>query len=272
MRVGVGGLRKRQEVRNVMRQKGAALQQDRVEHSKKVIEVLRRQLEAFAIKYKVSIRSDPYFRSQFQIMCEKIGVDPLASSKGIWGELLGLGEFYFELGVQIIEVCISTRPHNGGIIGMLELLQRLRQHNRISRADTSVDDVKCAVGKLKHLGSGLDVIYVGPSRRRQLMVRSVPQELDREQSSVLDVACRPLSEISAHREGSAGCVAIGNLTTSAPVGLGWGEARAKRTLSRLLYAGMVWVDGEGTSVSFWFLSVWSNARVADGLEGISYQT
>ena len=39
----------------------------------------------------------------------KVGVDPLASSKGIWGELLGLGDFYYELGVRIIEITIVTR-------------------------------------------------------------------------------------------------------------------------------------------------------------------
>ena len=270
-RVGVGGLRRRQEVRNVMREKGAALQQDRVQHSKKMINLLRRQLESFAIKYKANIRSDPYFRSQFQIMCEKIGVDPLASSKGIWGELLGLGEFYFELGVQIIEVCILTRPHNGGIIGVLELLLRLRHHNRISRADTSVDDIKRAVEKLKHLGGGLDVMHVGLAQRRQVMVRSVPLELDREQSSVLDVACHSLSGSGVHRKDFAGCVTMGNLTATAPEGLGWGEARAKRTLSRLLYSGMVWADGEGSSASFWFLGVWSNARVEDKFQEASHQ-
>ena len=37
-------------------------------------------------------------------MCSKIGVDPLASNKGFWAEMLGVGDFYYELGVQIIEV------------------------------------------------------------------------------------------------------------------------------------------------------------------------
>ena len=42
-------------------------------------------------------------------MCSKIGVDPLASSKGFWAQLLGVGDFYYELGVQIVEV--STFNH-----------------------------------------------------------------------------------------------------------------------------------------------------------------
>ena len=127
--------------------------------------------------------TQPYFRAQFQKMCEKIGVDPLASSKGLWGELLGLGDFYYELGVQIIEVCIRTRPHNGGIIGVHELLQRLKSRSK-HRAETSVDDVVRSVGKLKRLGSGFGILRVG--RQRQIMVVSVPLELGERSSSKID--------------------------------------------------------------------------------------
>lgn len=44
------------------------------------------------------IRKNPTFRSQFHEMCAKVGVDPLASNKGFWAELLGIGDFYYELG------------------------------------------------------------------------------------------------------------------------------------------------------------------------------
>jgi hypothetical protein len=29
------------------------------------------------------------------------GVDPLASNKGFWAQLLGVGDFYYELAVQV---------------------------------------------------------------------------------------------------------------------------------------------------------------------------
>jgi ESCRT-II complex subunit VPS22 len=45
-------------------------------------------------------------------------VDPLASKKGFWNELLGLGDFYYELGVQIAEACLLARPFNGGLMEM----------------------------------------------------------------------------------------------------------------------------------------------------------
>ena len=44
----------------------------------------------------------------YQDMCASIGVDPLASSKGFWSEMLGVGDFYYELGVQIVEVCMAS--------------------------------------------------------------------------------------------------------------------------------------------------------------------
>ena len=44
------------------------------------------------------IRKYPLFRQQFHEMCAKVGVDPLASNKGVWAELLGIGAFYYELG------------------------------------------------------------------------------------------------------------------------------------------------------------------------------
>lgn len=34
-------------------------------------------------------------------MCANVGVDPLASNKGAWAQLLGFGDFYYELGVQV---------------------------------------------------------------------------------------------------------------------------------------------------------------------------
>lgn len=33
-------------------------------------------------------------------MCNAAGVDPLSSSKGLWDELLGVGQFYNDLAVQ----------------------------------------------------------------------------------------------------------------------------------------------------------------------------
>ena len=54
-------------------------------------------------------------------MCANVGVDPLASNKGMWVQLLGFGDFYYELGVQIVEACLATRAYNGGFMELESL-------------------------------------------------------------------------------------------------------------------------------------------------------
>ncbi|PQM40766.1 vacuolar protein sorting-associated protein 22 homolog 1-like [Prunus yedoensis var. nudiflora] len=66
---------------------------------KEQLTTFRTQLEDFARKHKNDIRKNPAFRSQFHNMCTNVGVDTLASNKGFWAELLGIGDFY----------CISAR-------------------------------------------------------------------------------------------------------------------------------------------------------------------
>jgi hypothetical protein len=36
--------------------------------------------------------------------------------------MLGVGDFYYELGVQIVEVCLATNHRNGGKSGFIILL------------------------------------------------------------------------------------------------------------------------------------------------------
>jgi ESCRT-II complex subunit VPS22 len=83
------------------------------------MEFFQKSLEEFAKNHKDDINKDPQFRFHFHQMCLKIGVDPLAckfqtfspfeASKGFWAKLLGVGDFYYELSVQIIEVCLKTK-------------------------------------------------------------------------------------------------------------------------------------------------------------------
>lgn len=53
----------------------------------------------FSVRFCLAdIKKDAEFRQHFQQMCATIGVDPLASSKGFWSEMLGVGDYYYELG------------------------------------------------------------------------------------------------------------------------------------------------------------------------------
>lgn len=123
--VGIGAVRKKQEQTKQFTEVGDQLVESQLSHVSAQLELFRTNLQQFAVKYKSNIKKDPEFRRRFQAMCAKIGVDPLASKKGFWSELLDVGDFYYELAVQIIEVGILTRPKNGGLIGMSDLLRLL---------------------------------------------------------------------------------------------------------------------------------------------------
>src|SRR5262245_7368670 len=110
------------------------------------LELFKKKLEEFALKHRRAINKDPVFRKKFVDMCSKIGVDPLAcenvcfvkllsiaANKGFWSEFLGVGNFYYELSIQVADVCLRTRERNGGLIPLDELTRYL-QAMRGSRA------------------------------------------------------------------------------------------------------------------------------------------
>jgi len=49
-----------------------------------------------------------------EMLCCKYWYFVCTASKGFWSEMLGVGDFYYELGIQIIEVCLATSHRNGG--------------------------------------------------------------------------------------------------------------------------------------------------------------
>ncbi|XP_013600700.1 PREDICTED: vacuolar protein sorting-associated protein 22 homolog 1 isoform X3 [Brassica oleracea var. oleracea] len=154
-RPGIGGLQKAAAARVLLDQYrllGENVAKLRTDMMKEQLATFKSQLEEFARKHKNDIRKNPAFRAQFHEMCAKVGVDPLASNKGFWAELLGIGDFYYELGVQIIEVCMLTRSLNGGLISLQELSSHLRQRRKKDREAVTEDDCLRAISKLKGQG------------------------------------------------------------------------------------------------------------------------
>lgn len=194
----------------------------RTDMMKEQLSTFRSQLEDFARKHKNDIRKNPAFRSQFHEMCAKVGVDPLASNKGFWAELLGIGDFYYELGVQIVDICLATRPHNGGLINLQELCSLLRQRRKSDRGVVTEDDCLRAISKLKVLGSGFEVISVG----KRKLVRSVPTELNKDHNEILELAQ------------AQGFVTVDEVERR----LSWTSGRAIDALDTLLDEGLAMID------------------------------
>ena len=179
-------------------------------------------------------------------MCAAIGVDPLASSsdrKGsFWAELLGgsVNDFYFELAVRVVEICRRTRDENGGLIAVSEVRQKIMQQDeKVGGAnDVSEDDVVRAVKALSPLGPGFSIVEIG---KRQ-WIRSVPKELNTDQSTVLEAI-----EI------------LGYVTHSMlRVNLGWDHARVQTVLDDLVSDSLVWIDTQAEETEYWTPSFMGN--------------
>ncbi|KAI1815869.1 EAP30/Vps36 family-domain-containing protein [Poronia punctata] len=223
---------------------GTSLRNTNAQALETQLAVFRSLLQQFAQTHAKDIRSNPSFRAQFARMCAAIGVDPLASSSSssgsgsggggsIWAQLLGrsVNDFYFELAVRVVEVCGATRGENGGLIGVRELRDRLMKGRMEGAPEITEDDVLRAVATLKPLGSSYSVIKVG----NKPYIRSVPKELNTDQSSVLEAAQ------------VLGYVSVSMLM----INLRWARARAQTAVEDLLGEGMLWVDKQASEWEYW---------------------
>ncbi|CAN6460193.1 unnamed protein product [Victoria cruziana] len=249
-RPGISGLQTAAAARDQYRLVGENVAKIRTDLMKEQLATFRSQLEEFARKHKNDIRKNPAFRSQFHEMCAKVGVDPLASNKGFWAELLGIGDFYYELGVQIVDICLATRPTNGGLIDLQELCSLLNQRRRAARDTVSEDDCLRAISKLKGLGSGFEVLSVGKKR----LVRSVPTELNKDHNELLEIAQ------------SQGYVTVEEVEKN----LGWPHGRVIDALETLLKEGLAMVDDghRDRKRRYWFPCVASISASATGGDGV----
>ncbi|RWR82602.1 vacuolar protein sorting-associated protein 22 1 [Cinnamomum micranthum f. kanehirae] len=235
-RPGISGLQTAAAARDQYRLLGENVAKIRTDLMKEQLATFRSQLEEFARKHKNDIRKNPAFRSQFHEMCAKVGVDPLASNKGFWAELLGIGDFYYELGVQIVEICLATRSHNGGLINLQELCTLLCQRRKTARDSVSEDDCLRAISKLK-----------------KKLVRSVPTELNKDHNAILELA-------QAH-----GYVTVEEVEKQ----LLWSSGRAVDTLETLLKEGLSMIDDghRDGKRRYWFPCV-ASASAALGSEAL----
>jgi len=235
--IGVAGLQKKNQSQQSYRDKGSEIQSASLEQLKEVLPRFKANLEEFAKKYKKEINANPEFRKYFSEMCSKIGVDPLASNKGFWAEMLGVGDFYYELAVQIIEVCLKTRSRNGGLIAVDELRSHLEKMRGKKSQAISNDDIERAVRKVKILGAGFQLISVGS----HTMVQSVPCELNIDHTTVLVLAQENKFVTSIMLEKD----------------LKWTKDRIRSVLDLLVRESMAWIDDQSETGqrAYWFPSM-----------------
>lgn len=143
-----------------------------------------------------------------------------------------MNDFYFNLGVTIVDICRSTRAENGGLISLSDLRAHISRGRAIGSSMTVSDaDIEQAVLALAPLGGAYSITSIGHSK----LVRSVPKELNTDQATVLE-ACQVL-----------GYVTVSMLC----VNLGWGRPRAVACVEDLLAESLVWVDALAGEREYW---------------------
>ncbi|ETN79608.1 EAP30/Vps36 family protein [Necator americanus] len=259
--VGVAAVQRKQETQAKFNAKGEQMASEQLQMFSKQLEEFTMRLEQFAHRHRDEIRKNSQFRRHFQEMCASVGVDPLASGKGFWAEKLGVGDFYYELAVQIVEVCLSTNHINGGIMTVEEIRNRLmRSRSRTRKETITTDDILRSVDKLKVLGGGFELVPLGGGR---FLVQSVPGELSMDHSRVLQLAedaAYVTKELIIDR-------------------LRWDEPRAQAVLDHLVKEGLAWVDEQATdTVQYWVPSLFlqqychssSSTSVSESLQNVCH--
>lgn len=229
---GIAAIKNKNLAQARYKDKGSEIASEQLTQLSKQMEAFRTNLEEFASKHREEIRKNPQFRSQFQQMCAAIGVDPLASSKGFWSKMLGVGDFYYELGVQIIEVCMSTSRRNGGLMSLEDLRKKLLISRGRNKQEISNDDILMAIRKLKTLGNGFTAIPIG----KTFLIQSVPGELTMDHTTILQQAEEQafVSERILREK------------------LGWEDERISRSLDYLVSEGLAWIDDQAPDRQYWF--------------------
>lgn len=93
------------------------------------------------------------------------------------------------------------------------------------------DDIRRAVKSLEPLASGFKIIDIGSAQ----MIRSVPKELNTDQSTVLEVIQ------------VLGYVSISMLRAN----LGWEKGRAVAVVEDLIADSLVWADTQAEEPEYW---------------------
>jgi len=242
-RAGIGAIQKKRIDAERFKEKGNELAENQLQELSGQLSNFQTNLENFAREHKQDIKRDPEFRRHFQEMCASIGVDPLASGKGFWSNMLDIGDFYYELGVQIVEVCMASQHKTGGLMELGEIRHKLIKSRGRSEhhQDITLDDLLRATKKLKVLGTGFTVISLGSGR---YLVQSVPGEMSLDQVMVLQQA-----------EASGGMVNQEILTKN----LKWDRNRGNMALEKMMGAGLLWVDKQNPEGDmYWVPSIFTS--------------
>ncbi|BGO90208.1 hypothetical protein NBRC10512_002411 [Rhodotorula toruloides] len=210
-------------------------------------------LSRFSSHHRAKILSNPEFRTHFSALCAELGVDPLGGgSKGLWDKM-GLTDWYYALGVQVVDVCLRARERGGGLVALDEVIrevQKLRSGKHVktvgapkaagptpleatpttTSSEITEADVQRAIEALEPLGCGYTILTVGSKK----VVRCSPGQLDRDSLVAVEAA-------GSTRRGAVTAEELREYTGRE--GAAWDVERVERALEKaVMDDGMLWVD------------------------------
>lgn len=210
------------------------------------LSLFQSSLSKFSTSHRAQIASSPSLRAHFSQLCAELGVDPLGGgAKGLWDKL-GVGDWYYALGVQVVDVCLRARERGGGLVALEEVIAKvgvLRSGGGKGVGNEVTEgDVRRAIETLDPLGCGYKLLEVGGRK----VVQCYPLGLDRDSLVVVEVASR------------TGRGAVGkDEVYSAKRGEGWTMDRVERALEKAVMSdGMAWIDEQasrtaGAGAEYW---------------------
>lgn len=157
-----------------------------------------------------------------------------------------MGDFYFELSIQIVEICLALAESTGGMLEISELRERLNRSRsqKAKQQEITNEDILLATKKLKIFGNSFQVHSLGKDRH---IIQSIPGELSLQETKALTLAAS---------------TATGSITkTLLAKELGWNELRTQQAIDKLISEGLVWIDEQNEEEpSYWFPSLFPERK------------
>jgi ESCRT-II complex subunit VPS22 len=235
--IGVAHVQAKKDTAKAMADAGAQLSAQRTAQLVDNIQVLETRLKELAKKHESLIRRDPLVRIKFKQLADSLGIDLLESNANMFSKALGIGEYYYDLCVKIVEICIREKPYVGDMIPLtlvLKEMKRLKPNDNIQE-----QDIRMALEKVRVLGSGYDLIGLGDSINN-VYIRITPEDINADVMTLLRLANEKAAE-----NPMAPILTREDLTAPPRC---WNPPRADKALRDAMSAGLCWVEREELDV------------------------
>ena len=138
-----------------------------------------------------------------------------------------VNDFYYELAIQITNICIALRPKNGGFLEESECLRLLNKLRGAKAQRVELEDISKALESLEQLSNDFKVIETGHKR----MIVSSTVEFKSDAMTILQAA-----------EQNGGWITFSDLQKK--VASFSNKQRFQAAIDQLLMEGMGWEDSQ----------------------------